>query len=166
MRFCYSCGVAVHALCIAPLIEKTGLCICNEGCAFLPISSIDSKKRIHMDLSRSSVHEESIVLPEPVVFADFCKELKNDSTILDFAKSLGAYLDSNQKREDNKDIQQANSLSVVKIQVDKNTVQIAELTRTVHRNENNLSLFELTVGGIHGERMDEVVPISLPFVSF
>ena len=65
-------------------------------------------------------------------------------------------MDTNQKREDNKDVQQANSLSIVKIQVDKNTSQISELTKTVHRNENNLALFELTVGGIHGGRIDEV----------
>lgn len=145
LKFCYTCGIAVHPLCIAPLIAKTGLCVCGEGCAFVSVSVADSKKRLHLDLSRSSVHEDSIVVPEPVVFADFCKDLNSNSTILDFAKSLGAYMDSNQKREDNKDIQHANSLAVVKTQVANNSTQIAALSNGVSRNENNLALFELTV---------------------
>lgn len=156
LKFCYSCGIAIHALCIAPMIAKSGVCVCGDSCAFLPFSATGTKKRLHLDLSKSSLIDESLSVPDPLVFADFRQDLKDEATISDFAKSLGAYLDSNQKREDNKAIQQANSLATVKLQVSSNSNNILRMSKTVQRHDSSLALFELTVGGIHGDVYDDV----------
>lgn len=86
-RFCHSCGISVHPLCIAPLIFATGSCVRGDSCVFLPLSAERTKKRAHLDLSKSSFLEDSVVIPEPIVFADFCKDLNDESKIVDFASA-------------------------------------------------------------------------------
>lgn len=66
---------------------------------FLLFSEAGTKKRVHLDLNKSSLIEDSITIPEPICFTDFRKDFNNDFTLVDFAESLGACLDSNQKRE-------------------------------------------------------------------
>lgn len=84
------------------------------GALFCPIQQLEQRNELTL-ISTNRLFEDSIIIPETIVFADFCKNLKSDFKIVDFAHALGAYLDLNQKREDNKDIQQANALPSISL---------------------------------------------------
>lgn len=155
LHACYSCGVHIHPLCISPFISATGSCICTKGCNFLPLSS-DSNKRGHMELSLDSRGNLSMEVPDRVAFSDFSGNLTPASTLVDFSECFSAFFNKFQEREDIKTAQTRTSIQAVESHVQENTESIKKLNTKVERHENHLSLFELTIAGIHGENLAEI----------
>lgn len=124
--------------------------------SFLPFSTSSTKKRAHFDLSKFSVSDESLALPGSITFGDFCTNLKPESKLIDFAKAVGDYLDSNQRRKDAKDVQQVNSLAAVRLSVAINANARTGVEKIFQRYDANMALFELIMGRIDRDKIEEV----------
>lgn len=157
LRSCYYCGISVHPKCISSLISDSGSCSCGGGCLFVESTS-RTNKRAHFDISESSTHVDldSSQIPEPVSFSPHVEKLNDTSTIKDFAIELAEFFKNSQKRDDAIATHTRLVLQSVSETVSSHSNEIAKVKKTVDKHGMQLSLFELTVGGIHGEKPDQV----------
>ena len=139
----------MHPHCIAELISTSGKCSCGLGLSFGPISA-DSLKRHRADLSldSSEIHNETVI-PDSEPLSKFTASLTAQSTIADFSKCMAQFYDARQRREE---ALEARNMQTVRETSD----EIHKLKAVVHVHDANLALFELTVGGIHGDSIPEV----------
>lgn len=110
-----------------------------------------SMKRAHFELSHTMSIDEETPVPEFVPFSHFAKDLNDHSSTADAIKAFGAYLDKKQERDDIKDTNSQAAVKSLRAAVDTNSVRISRLERFSQRHDANLSIFEITVSGLHGE---------------
>lgn len=167
LRCCYSCGTAVHPMCISLLISATGNCVCGDGCAFIKFP-LSSNKRVHMDLSDPSPGQAQSFsqIPDRVSFKTYAAKLSPSSTILDFAKELAAYFDKKQDRDEAIEMRNSTVINSIKDTVNSHSAEILEGKKITQNHDVDLALFKLTVGGIHGEKLDEIRQNFIKICSF
>lgn len=102
-----------------------------------------------------SIDEETPV-PDPVSFSHFSKDLDDRSSAIDVIRAFGAYLDKKQERDDIKDSNNPTAVRSLKVSVDSNTNEISKLKRISQRHDANLSIFEITVAGLHSDNYEQL----------